>query len=59
MKGVDKGLQVVPLLHQNLLQFHSIKPRKEYLYATQVKDKFMALGMDNLVYCWDMQTGEA
>ena len=47
MKGVNRGLQIIPLLHLNLLQFLDIKPRKDYLYAVQVKDEFKAVGFDN------------
>ena len=34
-----------------------MKPRNEYLYAVQIKDTFHALGLDNYVHIWCMQTG--
>ena len=35
-----------------------MKPRKDYIFTSQVDDKFKALGYDNEVYVWDMQTGK-
>ena len=34
-----------------------MKPRNKYIFTAQVDDKFKALGFDNEVYTWDMQTG--
>ena len=35
-----------------------MKSRKDYIFTAQVDDKFKALGYDNDVYVWDMQTGK-
>ena len=57
MKGVNCGLHIVPLLHLNLLAFKNMKPRKEYLHFARWGDKLKALGLDNKVYTWSMETG--
>ena len=44
----------MPLLHQNFIHFENMRPKSEYLFATQTKDTFNALGLDNKVYVWCM-----
>ena len=41
LEGYNK-LKIIPLLHQNLLRLKSHE-KNDYLFATQVKDKFLAL----------------
>ena len=58
MQGVDSGLQILPLLHQNLLPLQKMRSRSEYILNAELDDKFVALGYDKKLDVWDLQTGK-
>ena len=51
-------LRIMPMLHQNIVQFKQMKDRATYLYGRQAKDKFLALSTNGHVYKWDILTGK-
>ena len=54
LRGVNRGLEIIPLLHQNLIHLQDARPRDHYLYGVQTRDIFQALGKDNKVHIWCM-----
>ena len=51
-------LRIIPMLHQNVVQFKRMSDRSTYLYGRQAKDKFVALSRNGHVYKWDILTGK-
>ena len=50
-------ITMIPVVHQNVLNFEGIKRKSEYLAFKQVNDKFIALDKNNRLITWCMQTG--
>ena len=58
MMGFNR-IAIIPLLHRNLLPFEGMSHKRDYLFAQQYHDKFVALdGTKNKVWSWCMQTGK-
>ena len=45
-------VKVVPLLHQNVLDFEGMLPKANYLAMTRISDKFIALDRQNYLTTW-------
>ena len=45
-------VKVVPLLHQNVLDFEGMLPKANYLAMSRISDKFIALDRQNYLTTW-------
>jgi hypothetical protein len=57
LKDYDR-IEIVPVLHRNVISFFGMKPRKEYITYRQINDKLIALGRDNTLTTWSAVTGK-
>ena len=48
----------MPALHRNTIGFIGMSNREDYLATKVVNDKFIALDIENTIYCWSVVTGK-
>lgn len=53
-----KRILIFPELHLNTIRFMGIIDEDQYLAFKVVGDKYIALGLDNVLYCWSMISGK-
>ena len=51
------NIKMVPLLHQNVINFEGQKSKDQYLIFKQIHDRFIALDKQNQLITWSMETG--
>jgi len=51
-------IQIVPILHRNVVNFMGMLDRHHYIATKRIKDKFMALDTRGFITCWSCVTGK-
>jgi hypothetical protein len=57
LKSLDT-LNIVPALHRNTLAFIGMSKRESYLATKVIKDRFIALDVNNYIFTWSIVTGK-
>ena len=52
------GIQIVPSLHRNVINFMGMMKRDQYIACKRIKDKFIALDKRNILITWSVTTGK-
>ncbi len=53
-----KHINIVPVLHRNIISFMGMQDRDKYLATKVILDKFLAFDKYNYITCWSILTGK-